>query len=140
MHRDAKRFEHCSRSVIDVSGDGEAGAGPDDHALSKAPVIRKETAKMQIRAQVRVAAATKSTFPAGGCRINRHAHSRSQKVAVSVDCSVPAAFDDARKLMAEDERSGDRRTADARMGIGMQVAPANSGRQDLYKRFTGPRR
>ncbi len=75
--------------------------------------------------------------PAGLSGIDGHASADFKRFEIPVHTPLADGLHRAGKLMTEDERALDRRVADARVLVGMQIAAANPSRGDANQRHAG---
>jgi hypothetical protein len=132
MEGDAERFEHRGGFVIDGVRHRKTGVGRYDHELAQAAVVGIQAAEVEASAEIGMSTLTQVAAVARMSGINRHARAGTRLSYVRADL-----FDDAGKLVSEDERRFQDSVANASIGERVQVAAANSGGGDAQEYVAG---
>src|SRR5689334_10546505 len=110
------------------------------HPLTKTAPIREIPAKVQAAAQVRMPLLAGVAPSAGLRRVDRHSHSRLQRIEVTIEGIRAHRLDSPRKFVPKHQWTLNGGISDPRVLVGMEVAAANARCTDTEQDLTRSRR
>ena len=128
----AQWFEHRGGNVVDGFRHRETGFGRHANVLREAAIIRKQAAEMKAAAKIGMITLAEIAAVTWLRRIDCDTHTGAKVFHVPTD-----GIDDTGKFVAENERRLENCVADARVGIRVQIATADTGNGDTNQNLAG---